>query len=548
MRRAPTSYTNRLSGADPQVSRAGVPESRRHTILAIVLLAAILAPACAPEYSRYQSPNIILILTDDQGWQDLSVPFWTEPTALNARYHTPNIERLASEGMRFTNAYADPVSTPTRVAILTGLNEARTRVSSSMHFDDSPRSGSLQLLIPPWSNNGLQPNPGLPNSVYARPLPQLLREAGYHTIHIGKGHLGAAGTPGSDPESLGFDIRIGGRFGGDAGSYYGTDSFSAGAQGKETDRRAWDLEKYYGQDIYLTEALTQEAARTIRDAAIDPRPFFLMLAHYAPRAPIMPDPRFVQKYRDAGLDETEAAYASMVEGVDKSVGDILDLLSALELDWNTIVVFMSDNGGVSRAPSVPEPNAPLKGGKGSAYEGGIRVPLIIHWPGVTAGNSVSDFPVIAEDLFPTVLTMAQVSVQGQQGAVYGQDGARTLDGALDGASLVPLLQGHPAPDLRPLHWHIPHAWAGLAEVDDGVGIAPSSAVRRGPWKLIYWHADQRKELYNLDSDIGETTNLAAQRPEIVSDLSADLGTYLRGVHAPMPISHRTGVAVPYPDE
>jgi arylsulfatase A-like enzyme len=220
----------------------------------------------------------------------------------------------------------------------------------------------------------------------------------------------------------------------------------------------------------------------------------------------------------------------------------------VELDSNTVVVFMSDNGGAGRSSSGAEPNAPLKSGKGSVYEGGIRVPMIVRWPGVTTGDAVCDYPVIVEDLFPTILNIAKVSVQGQQGAVYGLDGARMLDGALDGASLVSLLQGHPTPDPRPLHWHVPHAWEGLDEVYDGPGIGPSSAVRRGPWKLVYWHADQRKELYNLDDDIGETANLAAEHPDIVSELSANLGAYLREVHALMPTSKRTGLSIPYPDE
>ncbi len=526
----------------------------RLAVLSLTILLSLLAYSCAePDYSAYQSPNIILMLTDDQGWQDTSVPFWAETTPLNKRYHTPNLERLAAGGTKFTNAYANSVCTPTRVAIMTGLNAARSQVTNWIHNkDEATDREHPQLLIPSWSVNGLQPNPGLTNSLYARPLPQLLREAGYHTIHIGKGHLGARGTAGEDPQVFGFDIRIGGRFSGGAGSYHGTDGFSAGGRGKETPWRAWDLEQYHGQEIFLTEALTQEAIRVIRDAAIDPRPFFLCFAHYAPHAPIMPDRRFVQKYLDAGLDETEAAYASMIEGIDKSVGDLLDLLKGLMLDRHTIFIFMSDNGGLSHSKRSGDPhthNAPLNSGKGSAYEGGIRVPLIVQWPGVTAPGSTSEVPVIAEDLFPTILAMAQVGVQGQQGAVYQNSGVRTLDGALDGKSFVPILQGHPSPDERTLYWHFPHAWGGLdSGRHTGPGIGATSTIRRGPWKMVYWHANQRKELFNLENDIGETNDVAKDNPSMVAQLSTALGGYLREIGAPMPASKRTGQAVPYPDE
>ena len=192
----------------------------------------------------------------------------------------------------------------------------------------------------------------------------IMQSAGYRTIHIGKGHLGTKGTPGEDPKAFGFDVRIGGRFSGAPGSYYGTDNFARKGDPSATPWRAWDMEKYFGQEIYLTEALTLEAIAAVRQAVAYGKPFFLYFAQFAPHTPIMPDPRFVQRYLDAGLPEVEAAYASMIEGVDKSLGDLLDLLEELGIDQSTAVFFTSDNGGLSlpsqRAggPECPMPTTP----------------------------------------------------------------------------------------------------------------------------------------------------------------------------------------------
>jgi arylsulfatase A-like enzyme len=523
---------------------------------AVLVLTCLALTACLPGEERAVIPpeplNIILMLTDDQGWQDTSVPFWTEETPLNRRYHTPNLERLAASGMKFTNAYANAVCSPTRVALLTGLNQARTRVSNWTHLrDERTDRRHRQLEIPKWNMNGLQPVADIRNSVFARPLPQILREHGYRTIHIGKGHLGAAGTPGADPQSFGFDVRIGGRYSGGCGSYSGITNFGT-LENNSTHWRAWDMEAYFGKDIFLTEALTQEAIKAIRTSVNNRQPFFLYLAHYAPHTPIMPDQRFVQKYLDAGVPRTEAAYASMIEGIDKSMGDLMDTLQELRITDRTVVFFMSDNGGLSHSQrdGVPHThNAPLNSGKGSAYEGGIRVPMIARWPGVTEPGSLTDTPVIIEDFFPTILEIAQIPFEGQTGIINGDDGSHILDGELDGESFVPLLRGLALPKDRPLFWHFPHAWGGLTSgMHSGPGIGATSTVRKGDWKLVYWHADGNKDLFNLASDIGETENVTAAHPKITADLAVELGSHLRSTRAVMPFRQSTGRPVPYPDE
>ena len=523
--------------------------------LTTIALVSCLACTSAPSgLEQGPPPNIVLMLTDDQGWQDTSEPFADERTALNDRYHTPNMERLASEGMKFTNSYSNAVCTPTRVELLTGLNQVRTRISNWTHFrDEATDRPHPDLIIPRWNTNGLQPVPGIPLSLHAKTLPQELRAAGYRTIHIGKGHFGTKGTPGEDPMALGFDVRIGGRFSGAPGSYYGTDNFTSRVNPETTPWRAWDMEKYFGQEIYLTEALTREAIATIKEAVADGQPFFMYFAQFAPHTPIMPDPRFVQRYLDMGLPNGEAAYASMIEGVDKSLGDVMDTLEELGVAEDTAVLFTSDNGGLSlpsrRAGEPHTHNAPLNSGKGSTYEGGLRVPMLAKWPGVTEAGSVNDTPITIEDMFPTILEIAGVEFGGQSGALFNDDGTTELGPDLDGQSFAPLLRGEAGNPDRLLYWHFPHAWGGLTSARArGPGIGATSTIRRGDWKLVYWHVDGRKELFNLRSDIGEQRNLASDEPELVADLSAVLGKFLRETNAIMPRRTATGERVPYPDE
>ncbi len=478
-------------------------------------------------------PNIIVFLVDDMGWQDTSVPFYSEVTSFNKRYKTPNMERLASGGMKFTQAYASCVCSPTRVSLLTGMNAARHRVTNwTLRKNKAQDAKHPGLDFPDWNVNGLSPIAGIERTVHVDPLPAILQKAGYRTVHVGKAHFGAVDTPGEKPENLGFDVNIGGHAPGGPGSYLGTQNFS-GAWRKAD--RIWDvpgLEKYHGKDIFLTEALTIEALKTIEQAMDEKKPFFLYMAHYAVHVPFAKDSRFYEKYEKAGLDEKEAMYSALVEGMDKSLGDIMDLLDKRQQADNTVILFMSDNGGLSANGRGGPPhthNKPLDSGKGSAHEGGIRVPMIVKWPGVIKPASTCSEPVIIEDYFPSILEMAGIT------------GTKTVQ-TLDGISFVPLLRQVPGyPGEREFYWHFPNNWG-----PQGPGIGPHSAVRRGDWKLIYYHTDQHYELFNLKEDIGETKNLADTQPELLRKYASILGSFLSKVDAQMPTDKKTGKLVPLP--
>ena len=485
---------------------------------------------------------MLFILADDMGWQDTSVPFGPQRTKWNDRYRTPGLERLAAEGVKFTQAYSCAVCSPTRVSFLTGQSELRHGVTQWTYLGGDAPTSDLDhptLAPAPWNWNGLQPQgAGVPHSVEAPVLPSLLRENGYVTMIFGKGHFGAADTPGADPKVFGFDVRIGGRDAGGCGSYWGTRNFGALAR-PDGPWRAWDLDHYFGRDIHLTEALTLEAKREITAAVEAERPFFCYFAHFAPHTPLEPDERFAPHYREAGLDETEAAYASLIEGMDKSVGDLLALLDELGVAENTIVVFTSDNGGVSHTHRSMAPphthNSPLSSGKGAHHEGGIRVPLLVRWPDVSKAGTTEETPVIIHDWFPTLLEAA---------------GVETPESS-DGLDLRPVIAGKPAPAFdRPLVWHFPNFWGPLdyPAPASGPGLGPSSTIRRGDWKLIYYYGDRSFELFNLRDDLGETTNLAAEEPERVRALATELGDLLRARSAPLPIDKATAKPVPWPDE
>ena len=474
-------------------------------------------------------PNIVLFLVDDMGWQDTSVPFHRDITAFNKRYRTPNMERLAADGMKFTQAYACSVCSPTRISLMTGLNAARHRVTNwTLHKNATNDREHPTLTFPNWNVNGLSPVEGIERTIHAKALPAFLGEAGYRTIHVGKAHFGAVGTPGEDPCQLGFDINIAGHAAGGPGSFLGTQNFSAVWRNAP---KVWDvpgLEAYHGRDIFLTEALTQEALKAVDQAVAEAKPFFLYLSHYAVHVPFAEDRRFYQKYRDAGLDHTEAMYAAMVEGMDKSLGDVLDRLAFHGIDDETIVLFMSDNGGLSahgRGGESHTHNKPLSSGKGSAHEGGVRVPMIGLWPGVTKPGSECSQPIIIEDFFPTILEIA------------GVEPAKQVGGVIDGQSFVRLLRNEtdPARDDRPLYWHFPNHWG-----PQGPGIGPSSSVRQGDWKLIYYHQSRQFELFNLASDLSEQTNLADSQPEVRQRLAKQLNDYLRSVNAQFPTDKRSG--------
>lgn len=485
---------------------------------------ALLLAGCHTGPARAHHPNLVVFLVDDLGWQDLSEPFHSERTPWNDRYHTPNVERLCRAGMKFTQAYAHTVCTPSRVSLMTGSAAARHGVTHWTLQRDTPTDREMQTLRrADWNVNGLSPDPTIPHTYTAPTLPQRLHDVGYQTILVGKAHLGAIGTPGAEPRHLGFDVDIAGHAAGAPSSYLAKSGFL-----REPNDTIWQvpgLAKYHGQDLFLTDVLTTEALAAADVPRTAGQPFCLYLAHYAVHAPLDADERFVPQYRAAGLPEPEARYAALVHGMDASLGRVLDWLDLHHLTDDTVVVFASDNGGLSaHARSGPKHthNAPLRSGKGSAYEGGVRVPLVFCWPGHVPANVTSPLPVQLEDLFPTLCELAGADPR-----------------CADGTSVTATVRGGAEP-AHPLFWHHPHLWGA-----DGPGIEPYSAVRDGDWKLIWFYTDGRAELYDLAHDVGEAHDLAAARPELAARLRAMLRAQLAATNAQLP-QRRDGAPLPMP--
>lgn len=470
-----------------------------------------------------QKPNIILFLVDDMGWQDTSVPFDKQKSAFNALYETPAMERLAQKGMKFTSAYAAPVSSPSRVSLISGSNAARHGVTNWTLYKDQQTDGNNKTLMSPnWNYNGVTTDRNLNNAFYADMFPQILKDNGYYNIFIGKAHFGAKDTPAEDPLNIGFHKNIAGHAAGGLASYLGDKNFgNISDKSKQSVFAVPGLDKYHGKNIFVTEALTQEACLQIDTALMQNKPFFMYFGHYAIHVPLDKDDRFYQKYIDKGMTDNEARYAALIEGMDKSLGDMMDYLEKKKLDKNTIILFMSDNGGLSatgRSGTKHTHNAPLRSGKGSVYEGGIREPMIVYWPGVTKPNSVTDAPIIMEDYFPTILQMAGVK-------------RYTTTQTVDGNSFVNILKGGKADYKRSLVWHYPNDW-GV----NGPGINMHSALRKGKWKLVYSYEREECELYNIYEDISESRNLALEEEyaPIAKSLQDELFLLLKQRNAFMP--------------
>lgn len=502
------------------------------------------APSCTQMGTQNPAPpNIILFLVDDLGQQDTSVAMLDQRTALNARYRTPNLEQLAARGLRFSDAYAAaPVCTPSRTAILTGQAPARTHITYwTLEKDRDTSSRHARLDPPAWAVNGAQPT--------GRELPARLKSAGYRTMHVGKAHFGARGTRGADPCSFGFEVNIAGHAAGAPGSYLGTDAFMDAARKMRSDATVraavsvWDvpsLERWHGQDVWLDDVLAREASAQITRAVEEKKPFFLNFCPYGVHTPLMEDGRFAGEF--ASLDPVERAYASMVAAVDDALGQLMQRCEELGVLENTLIIFTSDNGGLSAVARGLAPdgarihthNAPLRSGKGSAYEGGLRVPFIVAGPGIVHQASACDIPIVGTDLYPTILAAAGVEKCGET--------------PCDGENLLSLWRGgEPTfnPDERSILFHQPHAWG-----PQGPGIEPMSAVRRGDWKLIWFHDDAgdspRFELFDLRDDVGEANNLAAQEREVSDRMRRVLCEELRKTHAQMSIDRATGLPIGCP--
>ena len=503
-------------------------------LLVGTFLALVWTPFLTADTAQDRRPNVVVFMVDDLGWQDLSLPLGPESTPFNRRYRTPNVERLARSGTTFTDAYsASPVCTPTRTAFMTGRHPGRTGITYwTLRANADTSSRHPRLSQPSWRNQGLDDTDTT--------LPKILQDAGYRTIHVGKAHFGAIGTPGEDPTNLGFEVNVAGHAPGGPGSFYGIHDFGAKKrQGKEGPS-VWDvpgLEEMHGRDVYLTEVLAERATDEIDRSVEADRPFFLHFAPYAVHAPIMANHRHLHHYE--GIHPREAAYATMIESMDSALGRVLDHLEDLDLLEDTIVIFASDNGGLSahaRGGERHVHNAPLRSGKGSAYEGGVRVPLVVSGVnGEDIGGRRVSTPVSVIDLFPTILDLTSTPAPSEH-----------LE-TIDGASLTGFITDDPESprpsDDRILAWHMPHQWGA-----SGPGIEPFTSIRRGQWKLLYFHDGPRIELYDLEHDLSEQNDLASERPAIAKGLLLDLQTWIDDTGADLSINTETNTEITSPTD
>lgn len=456
-----------------------------------VMLALLVAADVA---KSMQPPNVVLILADDLGWADMG--------CYGADLHeTPNLDRLAKSGLRFTDAYAASVCSPSRACLLTGKHYARLQMTTWLEASTKPPHD--RKLIPPISSSNLPRQ--------EETLAEAFRSAGYVTAMVGKWHLGDAVHY---PETQGFDINIGGTLWGAPATHFYPYRGSGRYGGELRYVPQLDGGK---KGEYLTDRLTDEALKVI-DRAVD-RPFFLYVAHHAVHTPIEAKPDLVEKYKSKlkpGLHHRNAKYAAMVESLDESVGRILQRLEERGLAEQTIIIFLSDNGGhvVQFEGQQVTDNYPLRSGKGSLYEGGVRVPLIMRWPGIESAGSTCSEPVYVADLYPTLLELT------------GIKDAKADNAPLNGQSLVKLLhQPNATLDREALYFHFPHYYPTTT---------PVSAIRAGDWKLLEYFEDHHLELYNLRDDLGETMDLAASQPEKSEGLRARLAAWRTSVNAPLP--------------
>jgi arylsulfatase A len=464
----------------------------------------------AQESAKEPSPhavNVIFLLVDDWGWRDAGC-FGSD------LYQTPNIDRLAAKGMKFTDAYAAcTVCSPTRAAAMTGMYPARTHVT-----DWIPGHGrrKAKLLPPEWTKH-LEHRHAT--------IAEILKSSGFHTAHVGKWHL----TPRSPdpkvvapfyPERHGFDVNIAGNQWGAPGSYHWpfTRARRNRAAPKGLQARVANFPQGGQKGDYLTDTLTSHAVAFIEKHASEP--FFLYFPYYNVHTPIQGRADLTKRYREILTNRSEkgrhrnAAYAAMVTAVDESVGRIVATLARLGIEDRTVIVLTGDNGGLDRKGN-PTENAPLRAGKGSAYEGGVRVPCIVRAPGITRPGSVSHEPIITVDFYPTIQ------------ALTGVEGDASHNAGLDGMSLLPVLKDADAELARDaIYWHYPHYHPG--------GATPYSAVRERDWKLVEFYEDGRAELFHLSEAIGETRDLAAEKPDRVKAMRGRLESWRKRVGAQPP--------------
>jgi arylsulfatase A len=428
-------------------------------------------------------PNIVFFLVDDLGWGDLGC-------YADTFHESPQIDRLCAEGLKFTNGYAGaPVCSPSRAAIMTGRFPARLHLTQWIPGTIYPHKKLLEAPTPRHLDLSVPT------------IAELLKRAGYQTGAIGKWHLGGDGYL---PENFGFDVNVAGDFHGAPGPpnhYFGPFQYH-------------NLTGYT-KDDYLTEVLTTKLEQFISQAA--PKgPFFLYMAEYAVHIPLQAREALIEKYRrkNGGKDEPDPVYAAMIETVDTALGTLRATLDRAGVADNTIIVLTSDNGGVGfqqrRLHRIAD-NGPLRAGKGFLYEGGIREPLIVYWPGVTKPGAVCDVPVVGMDFLPTILSMVELG---------------SAPAPCDGLDISGLLSGGSSLNRDALYWHYPHY--------SDQGGTPSGAIREGDWKLIEFFEDGHLELYNLALDPGEQYNFASSFADKAYDLLQKLQNWRASVNAAMP--------------
>lgn len=473
-----------------------MPNITRPTFLFSLLAAAILI-GFTPAQSAERPPNVVVFLVDDLGYMDIGA---NNPKCF---YDTPNVDGLAKSGMRFTDGYAaNPVCSPTRFSLMTGKYPSR---AAATNFFGGNRSAKFK---------GAAMNHHMPLDEIT--LAQALKGKGYTTFFAGKWHLGP--TEEYFPQNRGFDVNIGGHKAG--GPYTGKRYFAPFKNPQMAEESP--------EGDHLPDRLARETAKFI-DTNKD-KPFLAYLSFYSVHTPLIGRPDLVEKYkkkadkitgeefadeeqvldskrpRKVRILQKHAVYAAMVEAMDLAVGKVLQQLEDSGVADNTIVVFTSDNGGLSTSEGSPTSNLPLRGGKGWVYEGGIREPWIIRYPGVTKAGSTNSTPICSIDLFPTVMAAAKVPVKHP----------------IDGIALQPALTGGSL-DRDALFWHYPHY--------SNQGGIPGGAIREGDFKLFERYEDGRVHLYNLKDDIGEQQDLAAQMPERVAQMRKRLHAWYKTVDA-----------------
>ena len=469
----------------------------------LAIAAVALLVGCVPppgQISGAARPNFLIFLVDDLGWTDLGC-YGSD------FYETPNIDRLASDGVRFTHGYAAcTVCSPTRAALLTGLYPGRTNVTDWIPGQN--RVGA-KLKPPDWTMRLEHRH---------TTLAEALAVEGYRTAHVGKWHL----MPRLEPEVMmdftpdrhGFERNVAGNEWGAPGSYF--------HPYERSDRRVYPLPEGGADGDYLTDRLTDEALRVLEDFRDEA--FLLYFPYYTVHTPIQAKPDDLARFQDRtdpARRHRNPAYAGMLAALDRSVGRVRAKLDQLGIADETVIVFTGDNGGLDREGpdgrmGNPTENDPLRAGKGSAYEGGVRTPTIYFWPGVTAPGTVSDEPVITVDVYPTVLEIA------------GAGGSPAHNELVDGLSLAGILSDPQASlDRETLFWHYPHYHAG--------GSTPHSAIRDGDWRLVHFYEDGRSELYDLSEDIGEARDLAGEMPDKAAELLGKLDEWRAAVGAQEPL-------------